>query len=348
MVQVRPADIDRFLAAPDPAIRLVLFYGPDEGLVIERANAFCQKVVGGSDDPFALVRLDSNELAENPGRLADEANSVPLFGGQRAVFLRHSGSRSIVPSLEAILDSPPVDSWVAIVAGELRKDSPIRRLCEKRQGAAAIACYADSGRDLDRIIDEEFSLAGLAISGEARAFLHTLIGSDRLASRSEIRKLCLYAADADSVSIDDVRAIVGDASNFAVDETVDALALGDIDSFDRSYRRLVASGTPGFVIAGASLRHFGFLHLSRAAYDRGAGAKDIVGRARPPIFFRRQPAVEHQIALWPRPRIERALAHLDQAVIESRFRSAIADAVIGQALTLVATVAASLRRGRAA
>ena len=346
MVQVRPADIDRFLATPNPAIRLALFYGPDDGLVIERAGAFCSAVVGASDDPFALVRLDSNEIADDPGRLADEAKSVSLFGGQRAVLMRHSGNRSIIPSLESLLDAPPEDSWVAIVAGELRKDAPLRRLCEKHQGAAAIACYADSVRDLDRIIDEEFARAGLAISGEARTLLHTLIGSDRLASRSEISKLCLYAADTESVGIDDVRAVVGDASAFAVDETVDALALGDVAEFDRSFRRLVASGTPGFVIAGAALRHLGFLHLARAAYDQGAGAKEIVGRARPPIFFRRQPMIERQIALWPRRRIEPALAHLDQAVIESRFRSTISDAVIGQALTLIATVAASLRRGR--
>jgi DNA polymerase III subunit delta len=348
LVQIRPAEISRFLTAPTPAIRVVLFYGPDDGLVAERAEVFCRAVVGRSDDPFALVRLESNEIIDDPGRLADEAKSVPLFGGQRAVLLRHSGSRSINASIEALLESPPEDSWVAITAGELRKDAPLRRLCEKHKGAAAIACYADSGRDLDQIIDEEFSTAGLAISGEARALLQSLIGSDRLASRSEIRKLCLYATDVELVGIDEVRAVVGDASAFALDECVDALALGDAAEFDRSFRQLIASGTPGFVVAGATQRHFGFLHLARAACDQGTLAKEIVARARPPIFFKRQSQVERQIALWPRPRIERALAHLDQAVIESRFRGAISDVVIGQALSLVATVAARLRRSRVA
>jgi len=345
VVQVRPAEIDRFLK-PDPAIRVALVYGPDDGLVAERVATFVANATGGSDDPFSVVRLESNEIADDPARLADEAHAVPMFGGPRAIVVRVSGGRTIDSAVAALLEAPPADSWIVLAAGELRRDAPLRKLCEKHSGAAAIACYADQTRDLDRVIDEELAAANLTISGDARTLLHRLIGANRLASRSEVQKLCLYAADTGSVDADDVRVAVGDASAFAVDEAVDALALGDAAAFDRVFRRLIAAGTPGFVVIGAVQRQFDFLHRARAAYDAGTSAKEIVARARPPIFFRRQPAVERQIALWPRERIERALAHLDEAVIESRFRSAITDAVVGQALTLVATVAASLRRVR--
>src|SRR5690606_4693129 len=222
-----------------------------------------------------------------------------------------------------------------IAAGELRKDAALRRLCESRPGAAAIACYSDTGRDLERILNEELAEAGLSITSEARALLISLIGSDRLASRGEIRKLCLYAAGTEAIGVDDVRAIVGDASAFAVDEAIDALALGDTDNFDRSFRRLLASGTPGFVIAGAALRHFAFLHRARAAYDDGTPAKAVVSRARPPIFFQRQAAVERQIGLWPKLQIERVLDGIDRAILESRLRGAISDVVVGQALSLI-------------
>jgi DNA polymerase III subunit delta len=347
VVQVRPAEIDRFLE-PNPAIRVVLVYGPDDGLVAERAATVVRNVTGSSDDPFSVVRLESNEIADDPAALADEARAVPMFGGPRAILVRLSGARAIESAVAALLEAPPVDAWVVIAAGELRRDAALRKLCEKHPGAAAIPCYVDQARDLDRVIDEELAAAALTMSGEARAVLHGLIGADRLASRSEVQKLCLYAADAGRIDVDDVRAAVGDASAFAVDEAIDALALGDAGVFDRAFRRLIAAGTPGFTVIGAVQRHFDFLHRARAAYDAGVSAKEIVARARPPIFFRRQQAVERQIALWPRERIERALAHLDEAVIESRLRSAITDTVIGQALTLVATVAASLRRGRAA
>jgi DNA polymerase-3 subunit delta len=344
VVDVKAANAERILAAPDPAIRVILLHGEDEGLVAERAASFVKAVTGAADDPFAHVRFESAALADDPERLADEAHAVPLFGGRRAISIRVSGNRPIVAALEPILSTPPVDSWIVISAGELKKSSPLRKLCEQSPHAAAIPCYSDTGRDLDRIIDEETARAGLAIAPEARTALRNLLGSDRMASRSEVAKLCLYAADKGAIDVDDVSAIIGDAAAFAVDEAIDALALGDADGFDRTFRRLIASGTPGFVIGGAAQRHFTQLHQARAAYDDGSGAESAVAALRPPVFYQRRAKVERQTALWPRERIERTLAHLEQAMIDSRFRSAISDAVIGEALALVAVVAASLRR----
>jgi DNA polymerase-3 subunit delta len=348
MAAIRPADADRFLARPDPKIRLVLFYGPDDGLVAERATNFVKLAMGANADPFALVRLESNEVADDPGRLADEAHAVPLFGGTRAILLRMSGTRNINPSIEAVLDNPPRDAWIAVTAGELRKDAPLRRLCENHANAAAVACYVDSARDLDRMIDEELGASGLRIASDARALLHTLIGSDRLASRAEVKKLCLYAMGGSEIVLADIRAAVGDAAAFDTDEAVDALLLGDAGTFDLTFRRLLAANTPGFVVAGAVLRQLTFLHRARAEYDNGAAVKSIVGRARPPIFFQRQAAIEREITLWPLPRIERAMAVLDEAIARSRLAGTLADEVIGQALTLIGAVATGLRRGRAA
>jgi DNA polymerase-3 subunit delta len=343
VVEIKPAEADRFLAKPDPAIRVVLVHG-EEGLVAERTAAFVKAVIGSADDPFAHVRLEADELASDPGRLSDEAHAIPLFGGRRAISLRISGSRSIIPAIEAVLAIPPLDSWIVISAADLRKTSPLRRLAENHKSAALIACFADSSRDLERLIDEEIGTAGLAIDGEARGALVQLIGGDRLLSRGEIRKLCIYATDKRSITIEDVRAIVGDASAFDLDDAIDAIALGDVAAFTDIYRRLVASGTPGFVIAGAVLRHFSFLHRARATVDRGGAVDAAIAQRMPPLFYKRRALVEREIALWPVGRIERALANVDQAIVDSRLRSAIADEVIGQTLGLLAAVGASLRR----
>jgi len=342
-VQIKPAEADRFLSRPDPAIRIVLIYGADEGLVAERSATFVKAVTGASDDPFSHIRLEPSALSEDPGRLADEAHAIPMFGGRRAISIRLSGNWQIMPALEAIIAAPPADAWVVIAAGDLRKTSPIRRLAETSKAAAAVPCYADSARDLDRIIDEEARSAGLTIDLEARTALRDLIGGDRMQSRSEIAKLCLYAANDGRITLDAVRAVIGDASAFASDEAIDAVGLGSAADFARIYRRLVASGTPGFVVAGAAIRHFDFLHRARAAHDGGASSGEIVARAAPPIFFKRREIVERQIALWPLARIERVLALLERTMIDSRLNAAIADEIVGQALLMAATLAAAPR-----
>ena len=341
MVQVKPADADRLLARPNAAVRVVLIYGDDEGLVSERANRFAATVAGKDGEH---LRLDMAALSEDPGRLVDEANSIPMFGGQRAISLRVSGNRSIEDALAALLAAPPKDSWVIVIAGELRKSSPLRKLAEESKGAWAVPCYADTARDLDRLIDDETRAAGVAIAPEARELLKTLIGSDRLMSRAEVQKLCLYAIGSPGITADDVRALIGDGGVAALDETVDALASGDAAALDRSYRRLVSSGTPGFVVAGAAQRHFNFLEKARAAIDDGQSPDSVVRSAVPPIYpFSRQPAVARQIERWAPARIERALSMLDTAVRDSRLNGNLADEIVGETLHLVATLAP--RRG---
>jgi len=344
VVQIKAADADRFLARPDPAVRVVLIYGIDDGLVAERAERFATAVLDKSDDPFARVRLDATALADDPGRLADEANAVPLFGGRRVITVHLAGGRTVQPAVEAVLAAPPVDSWVVIAAGDQRKGSGLRKLCETHAHAAAIACYADSDRDLDRIIDEETKAAGLTIAPDARSALKGLIGADRMASRSEVAKLCLYAADAGTIGVDDVRAVIGDGAASAMDAVIDAAALGDAAALDRSYGRLRAAGVAGAVVVGAAQRHFNFLQKARAACDAGATAEAVVARASPPVFFQRRSMVTREIALWSLAAIDAALTRLDTALLESRLHGAIADEVVAQALQSVAYMAAGGRR----
>src|SRR6202046_176171 len=93
MVALRGKEIDGFLARPDPGRPIVLLYGPDAGLVRERAEASLASAVDDPTDPFSLVRLDGDELSAEPSRLVDEAMTIPLFGGRRAIRVRAGSAR---------------------------------------------------------------------------------------------------------------------------------------------------------------------------------------------------------------------------------------------------------------
>lgn len=344
MVQVKPQDADRFLAKPDPACRVVLIYGSDSGLVAERAAAFAATVIAGSSDPFALLRLDSSEIAAEPGRLADEAGTIGLFGGSRAIRVRVAGNRPIQSAVEAVLADPPTDAWIILEAGDIKKGTGLRKLCEAARGAAAIACYADGAAALDRLIDAEMKAAGLAIDDDSRALLRGLLGADRLASRSELQKLALYAAGLGRVDVEAVKAIVGDAGATAVDEAVDAMAAGEVAALDASFRRLVASGTPAFVIASAALRHLQLMHRIRAAMEEGASAEAAIDGVGGYIFPQRKAKLGQQLRLWTADRLLAVADRVGRAVFESRVKPALGDALIEKALTGVALSAQARRR----
>lgn len=343
MVQIKPQDADRFLSRPDPGIRVVLIHGSDTGLISERAAGFAKTILGQNDDPFALVRLDSSEIAGDPGRLADEANTIALFGGTRAIWVKVAGNRPIQAAVEAVLAAPPQDAWIVLEAGDIKKGVGLRKLCENARGAAAIACYADNDAALDRLIDSELKEANLGIDPDARTLLRSLLGADRLASRSEVAKLCLYALGTSSIDIDSVRAVVGDAGASATDEAVDAAALGDAAGLDRAFRRILGSGTAAFVVANAALRHFQLLHRIKAAAEDGMPQSTAIERYAGGIFFQRKGKLEQQLRIWSADRLLTALDRLDGAIFDSRLKASIADEVIGQALLAVAMLARARR-----
>jgi DNA polymerase III subunit delta len=195
MVALKSSEADSFVARPDVARPVVLVFGPDAGLVSERVDAIVHASVDDPNDPFSYVRLDGDAIASDPARLVDEATTVPLFGGRRAVRLR-AGSRNIMASVEALLSAPLKDCCVVIEAGDLRKGAPLRTLIERAKNAAAIPCYADAERDIARLIDDELRAADLTIAPDAREALSALLGGDRRASRAELKKLALYAGGA--------------------------------------------------------------------------------------------------------------------------------------------------------
>src|SRR6202012_3738544 len=157
MVALRGKEIDAFLARPDSARPIILLYGPDAGLVRERADALLASAVDDPNDPFSLVRLDGDELSAEPSRLVDEAMTVPLFGGRRAIRVR-AGARSFAGGIDTLAGVRGRDCRIVIEAGELRAKNPLRKACEKAKTAVAIGCYPDGERDLAKLIDDELKI----------------------------------------------------------------------------------------------------------------------------------------------------------------------------------------------
>jgi DNA polymerase-3 subunit delta len=337
MVALKTADIDPFIARPDPARRVVVVFGPDAGLVAERVRAIIAASVDDPNDPFALARLDSEDLTGDPSRLTDEALTMPLFGGRRAIWVK-GGSRNIAPAVEALLENKlfaaATQSRVVIEAGDLRRNAPLRVLCERAKNAVALPCYADSERDRARLIDEEMRAAGLAVAPDARAALIPLLGGDRAASRSEIQKLALYARGREQVGIEEVAAIVSDASALAIEDIVDAAFAGRPGELERELAKARVAGTSAGSILFNAQRQLAQLHKWRTALE--AGRSVSLDSVQPPLPFRRRPLVEAALKAWTAARLTIAMAELADATLDSRRRPALADTIAERALLAIA------------
>ena len=342
MVALRGKDVDAFLARPDAGRPLILLYGPDAGLVRERADALMASAVDNPDDPFSVVRLDGDELAAEPSRLVDEAMTVPLFGGRRAIRVR-AGSRSFASGVETLSEMNVRDCRIVIEAGDIRPDSPLRKICEKAKTAVAIGCYPDTERDLGRLIDEELRTAALRISPDARASLMALLGGDRQASRNELRKLTLFAHGEGEVTLDHVMAVVADASEMKLDPIVDGAFGGKPDQVETEFAKAMIAGTyPGMIISAAQ-RHAAWLHKSALALADGTPLSSLLEGGYPRLHFSRKGAVEAALRNFTPERLVAVIDQLATAALEAR-KQATLGAVITQR-TLMSIAVNARRRG---
>src|SRR5690242_9450703 len=287
MVALRGKDVDSFLARPDPGRPIILLYGPDAGLVRERAEALLASAVDDVADPFSLIKLDGDELAAEPSRLVDEAMTVPLFGGRRAIRVR-AGSRSFASGVDTLAEMELRDCRIVIEAGELRAEAPLRKACERARTAVAIACYPDTERDLSRLIEDELGQSNLRIVPDARAVLMTLLGGDRKASRNELRKLALFAHGKAEVTLDDVMAVAADASELKIDPAF----AGDPNLVETEFAKAMVAGTYPGVIISAAQRQAAWLHKSALAVAEGTPVSTLTESGFPRLHFSRKANVE--------------------------------------------------------
>jgi DNA polymerase-3 subunit delta len=333
MVAIKAHEAERSLARLDPAWRLVLIYGPDAGLVSERAAGLARMSVDDPQDAFQLVRMDGDAIAADPLRLADEANTIGLFGGRRAIRVSPT-TKPLLAAVEPLLATPSRDALVIVEAGDLQRSNPLRTACEKAKTALAVPCYGDAARDLGSIIDEMVRAAGKSIDRATRDHLTGLLGGDRQTSRREIEKLLLYVGTEPAVQAEHVDAIVGDTAQREQAMLVDAVFAGRLPLLDLAQAKLMSEGLDPGVMLGSVLRQALTLLKARQSIDAGRGARDVVATMRLP--YPRIATTEAALSAWSSAKLTEAVTLLGNAVLATRQNSEMGRSIATRALWTLA------------
>jgi DNA polymerase-3 subunit delta len=163
-------------------------------------------LLSGSDRPKigrALRRLrdrfeaDAVEVLSAAERSGEEAvatcNAMGLFGGGRLVIVGsvEKWKADDAKAVAAYASDPTPGSVLALVAGELRKDSPLAKAVGK---VGEVLTYDVQRRDLPRWVGEQFKLLRTPADAATSRALVELVGENLEELSSEIQKLATWAA----------------------------------------------------------------------------------------------------------------------------------------------------------
>jgi DNA polymerase-3 subunit delta len=350
MTSLKGKAIEAFVAKRDPKIAAILVYGPDEGLVRERADRIARQVCPDLKDPFNAIALSDADLKAEPSRLADEAAQLSMMGGERIVRLRTAGeaaapaARLLVEGLEAGRLKPT--GVVLIEAGDLGKSSGLRKLFEGSKAAIALPSYADAPADIRALAIEAARAEDLKFDGDALDLLVTLLGEDRGVSRAEIDKLILFKGPKSlrtgpsTISLEDVRLMLVDTVADAAGEAAAAAADGASARLARALHRSAGAGASPVGTVRALQREFARLRLARGHMAEGASAESAMARLRPPVFFMEQRAFAARLQRWSLPKIDAALDLLLEAELGAKSTGMPDEAIVERAALKIAALAA--------
>jgi DNA polymerase-3 subunit delta len=299
----RRPDVERFLQKPDPAIRCVLLYGRDIGVVRERANLLAGKVTERPDDPFDVALLTDGDLDGDGARLEGELSAQSLMGGRRLVRLRLSGDRydrSVAEALTAHASgSLNPEAFFLIEAGELTpRGSALRKAAEAAKEAAAIPCYEDEAGDVARLVRESLARDQVSLDADALTLFVGRLPRERGVARQEIERLALFLGPGSGVT-----ASPRDLEPFLGVEPEASLADAASDAFggrpaeaQAALRRAAQEGEGG----PAAVRMMG-LHLARlrrtlTLAKRGAGLQEAAKASG--VFWKNEREFLRQARAW--------------------------------------------------
>jgi DNA polymerase-3 subunit delta len=190
-------------------------------------------------DPDAVERLWTAETSGE--EVVASCNALGLFGGGSRLVLVDGVERWKAADAKLIADylrSPTPDTVLALVGGEVKKDSALAKACAK---TGDVLVYDTARRNLPAWVADQFARAGTRAEPEACRVLVELVGEDLVDLATEVGKLATWA-DGDEIREADVEVLVASRAETPPWTLTDAWARRDTAGVLIACERALTSG----------------------------------------------------------------------------------------------------------
>ena len=312
MILSKRPDIERFLRQPDAGVRAAILYGRDSGVVRDRGQQLAAKIAKHPDDPFDVAQLTDGDIDNDAGRLEGELAAQSLMGGRRLVRLRMGSEKAALDKLAAealtrhAAGELNPDAFLLIEAGNLGRDSALRKAGEKAAGCAVIPCYEDEPGDVARMVRELLGGDGLALNADALALFVARLPKERGVARQEIERLALYlgpgsgGAPATPADLEPFLGVEPEAS--LADAASDAFGARLADA-QAGLRRAAQEGESGPAAVRAIGMHLGKLRRTLTLAKSGAGLQEAAKASG--VFWKQEREFLRQARSWSLEELDR-------------------------------------------
>ena len=296
------------LDAPRPDVRLYLLHGPDEA----GARDLAARLARSLGPEAERIDLEPAQLKASPGRLADEAASLSLFGGTRHLRVVGAGEES-VEACTLLLSSARAGSPTVMIAPGAKMASKLVKLALAARSALALACYVPEGDEAEKLAIGIARELGLRSVGNTAVRIAVAAAGDRAIMTRELEKLALYldASPERPRTLDDAAldAVGADLGETEISRGIDAAVSGFPDRTADELTRLALAGTSPIPLLRQLVRRLMTLAELRNEIDRGVG----IAKATERVFFRERTFITRALRIWTGAQLNEAIDRVRHA-----------------------------------
>jgi len=299
MTEIKHFKADGYIKQLPNTLKGALVFGADTGLVAERANAIASHIVPDVNDPFAVHQFQEDNLQEDPTVIGDALASMSLMGGRQLIRLNHV-SKDIGKLMTEMWEhhADKCENFLLITAGDIKKTNGLRKLFEKDNQLAAIACYHDDSRDLAGIIRAELQQRGINAEADAIAFMAAHCQGDRMVVRSECEKVALFLGNDTQLTLGDVQAVIGKTTNSTLDDMTHAIMDANFKQLNSHFTKAMQQNIEPIAMLRHLLRYISRLSVVIDACQAGDTMDAAIKQLRPPLFFKTAPQFKKHVQRW--------------------------------------------------
>ena len=310
----------------------ILIYGDDSGLVRKLGKDVANKV-SPDDDPFMTDKFSATDLKHTPSLLQESAQTLGFGGGRKLISVdaNHLDSPTQAAMTEAVktllADMTDDDTGVVVVVTSTGLDAKqaMVKAAEKHPAAAAVRCFLDGTKDINKVINEKLAATGQKIAPDARQFLVDGLGRDRGVTESELDKLTLYTKNTEEITLEDCLEVIAAAPSVNIFKLCDAIGLRDRTQTDKVLNQLHHEGVDPNMMIAMVARHMRRIKTCQGLCKEGLAPQQAMMKLRPPVFMGKE-SFQTQLNRTPETRVQQNLKRL--YTLQEASRKGVSDPVL--------------------
>ncbi|MCK9420076.1 MAG: DNA polymerase III subunit delta [Nitrospirae bacterium] len=269
---------------------LYLFFGEEEFLIQEAIDLVINKVVdpGARDFNFNTLYCKDTSSSE----LVNLCQTLPFMSEKRLVIAKEIDVFKAADLEELIpyLNDPSPSTCLLMLSNQPRYEKKAVTSAVEAHGAVT-RFYALLDREIVAWIEEWARARGLSIRRDAAQFLWQTLGNDLQKIGNELEKVLISLKEKKTVTVDDVKTVVGDFREYSSFDLAAALGQKNREKAFLILSRLIQEGEAPVGLLGSIAWNFRRLMQVKALEAAGMAFNDAMKKLRPPVIF-------HQVDLF--------------------------------------------------